>query len=60
MRDVVEAQGGISLHFPVFNLPVLMTLLSIAPLSFGLNLQAVDGLLPPSIHFLPSDRSVTA
>jgi hypothetical protein len=47
-------------HFPVFNLPVLMTLLSIAPLSFDLNLQALDGLLSPSIHFLPSDKSVRA
>jgi hypothetical protein len=33
-------------------------LFSIAPLSFDLNLQALDGLFPPSIHFLPSDKSV--
>jgi hypothetical protein len=32
-------------------------LLSIAPLSFDFNLQALDGLLAPSIHFLPSDKS---
>jgi hypothetical protein len=34
-------------------------LLPIAPLSFDLNLQALDGLLPPSIYLLPSDKSVT-
>src|ERR1035437_10477911 len=38
-----QENGGKS-HFPVFNLPVLMTLLSIAPLSFDLDLQALDGL----------------
>ena len=37
-----------------------MTLRSIAPLSFDPNLQALDGLLLPSIHILPSDKSVTA
>lgn len=29
-----------------------MTLLSIAPLSFDLDLQALDGLLPPTIGVL--------
>ena len=61
-RDIAagrQENGGKS-HLPVFNLPVLMILLSIPPMSFDLNLQALDGLLPPSICFLPTDESATA